>query len=137
MSIFQIASFAVPLLICLGIYNLIKTWIDAGVRERHEKLRVLEEALKNPALDRTVVDSLVVNLNQREDGWLGPNGRLMGIWLGIGWLTLFAGVGCLVAGGLMDDEDVMAGGVVAAVIGFGLVTYPFAVRELETRRAQS
>ena len=38
---------------------------------------------------------------------------------------------------MTHEHDAVAGGVVAAIIGFGLVTYPFALRELEARRAES
>jgi 3-dehydroquinate dehydratase len=41
-----------------------------------------------------------------------------------------------VFGEMTHEKDALAGGVITSIVGFGLVTYPFALRELEARRAQ-
>ena len=51
-------------------------------------------------------------------------------------MALFAGIGMWVFGELEHAKDLLAAGVITSIVGFGLVTYPFALRELEARRAQ-
>jgi hypothetical protein len=58
-----------------------------------------------------------------------------GAWLlALGWIGIFIGLGMVALGGL-TDEGVMEAGLGVALISFGVTTYPFALRELETRRA--
>lgn len=55
--------------------------------------------------------------------------------LGLGWLTLFSGAGVWALGLVSGDQDPKAAGILVMLIGFGFVTYPFALREMEARRA--
>jgi hypothetical protein len=55
--------------------------------------------------------------------------------LAIGWLLMFIGIGVGVAGDSYRGSDMAAGGIITGLIGFAFVTYPFALRELEARRA--
>lgn len=133
----DIALFVVPVLITIFTFALIKNWMDSAAKARTEKVKLLEEALKNPAIDRATLESLTYQLTgQRSPGSNGTN-RLMALVLAVGWLSLFAGIGTWVLGGVINDQDCFAGGIITSIVGFGLVTYPFALRELEARRAQS
>jgi hypothetical protein len=62
----------------------------------------------------------------------------MAVMLALGWIALFVGIALWVAGATAGSgyggKDMVIGGIVTAVVGFGFVTYPFALRELEGRR---
>ena len=132
----EIALFVVPVLITIFVFALIKGWMDARTQARSEKVKLLEEALKNPAIDRATIESLTYQLTGAKNPQKAGASVLMSIVLAIGWIALFAGIGIWVLGDLTNEKDALAGGVVTSIVGFGLVTYPFALRELEARRVQ-
>ena len=132
----QIALFVIPTLVVIFVFALIKTWLDQRAQARAERVRLLEEALKNPAIDRPTIESLTYQLTGARSPRAAGSGRMMAGILALGWLATFAGVGLWVMGEWTHDNDVVAGGIITAIIGFGFVTYPFALRELEARRAQ-
>ena len=134
----ELAYFVVPVLGTIFVFALIKNWMDARVQARSERVKLLEEALKNPAVDRAMIETLTYQLT----GARGPRvhlgmQRLMAAVLAVGWLGLFTGIGVWVFGEIINAEDTIAGGIITSIASFGLVTYPFALRELEARRAQS
>ena len=116
------------------VYAGFKAWMDSKDKARSDNLRLLEQSLHNPSIDRAMIETLV---NQMNGGVSNGTSRMMRFLLGVGWLALFSGIGITVSGVISDVGDVISGGVITSIIGFGLVTYPFALRELEARRAQS
>ena len=134
----EIAYFVVPVLATIFLFALCKGWMDSRTQARTERVKLLEEALKNPAIDRATIESLTYQLtgarNPRVN--LGMQ-RLMAVILAIGWFGLFTGIGVWVFGDIANEQDAVAGGIITTIASFGLVTYPFALRELEARRAQS
>ncbi|MCK5944385.1 MAG: hypothetical protein KAI24_20525 [Planctomycetes bacterium] len=130
----EIALFVVPVLITIFVFALIKGWMDARAQARSEKVKLLEEALKNPAIDRATIENLTYQLTGTKKR-SGPS-ALMATVLAIGWLALFCGIGMWVLGEMVREKDILASGIICAIVGFGFVTYPFALRELEARRAQ-
>lgn len=133
----EIVLLVVPVLITIFVYALIKSWMDGRAKAQSDKVQLLEEALKNPAIDRATIEKLAFQLTGAKPPNKGASSALMAVVLAVGWITLFAGGGVWVFGEMTHEHDAVAGGVVAAIIGFGLVTYPFALRELEARRAES
>lgn len=133
----EIAYFVVPVLIVVFTYGLIKNWMDSGIKARTERVKLLEEALKNPAIDRATIESLTYQLTGQRSPKNKGSSKLMAGVLAIGWLGLFAGIGIWVFGEMVHERDAVAGGIITTIAAFGLVTYPFALRELEARRAQS
>jgi hypothetical protein len=134
----ELAYFVVPVLGTIFIFALIKGWMDSRIQARTERVKLLEEALKNPAIDRATIESLTYQLT----GARSPRTnvgmqRLMAVVLAFGWIGLFAGIGVWVFGEMANESDAVAGGIITTIASFGLVTYPFALRELEARRAQS
>ncbi len=116
------------------VFVLLKMVLDQRATARKDNVRLLEEALKNPALDRATIESLAFQLTgARSPRTAGPS-RFLAFVLAFGWITLFAGVGIWVIGEILGDRSPTAAGVLVALIGFGLVTYPFALRELEARQ---
>ena len=125
----------VVILVPVFTFVLIKIWMDQRAQARADRVRLLEEALKNPSVDRATLESLTYQLTGARKPGAGAN-RLMAVVLAFGWLALFAGIGVWIIGEQCGESEVIAGGIVTLVVGFGLVTYPFALRELEARRVQ-
>ena len=122
------------ILVPICIFLLLKNLLDKTASARSDNVRLLEEALKNPALDRATIESLTYQLTGSQPPRSNRPGRVMAVVLAIGWLALFTGIGIMAIGSLGSDDDIVAAGALVAIIGFGLVTYPFALRELEARR---
>ena len=112
--------------------------IESRRKRQSENARLLEEALKNPALDRATLETLTYQLTGKRPlrTQQGRSGFLAFI-LAIGWLGLFTGVGLLIGGELERIRELTTAGWIVGLSGFGLVTYPFALRELDARRASS
>lgn len=122
-------------------FVLVKMVLEQRATARRDNLRVLEEALKNPAIDRATLENLTYQLTGRRssrshegDSWLA---RLQPWILALGWGCLFCGVAIWVVGEMIHRDEAIVIGVVTGVLGFGFITYPFALRELEARRQQS
>jgi len=134
----EIAYFAVPVLGTIFAFALIKGWMDSRAQGRTERVKLLEEALKNPSIDRATIESLTYQLTGARNPRVNVGAqRLMAIILAVGWIGLFAGIGVWVFGEMAHEQDAIAGGIITTIASFGLVTYPFALRELEARRTQS
>lgn len=123
------------ILIPIFVFVLVKMFLEQRGAARRDNVRLLEEALKNPALDRATIESLAYQLTGARPprGPAGPS-RFLAFLLALGWIALFTGLGIWVIGEIVGEENANAAGVLVSVIGFGLVTYPFALRELEARR---
>lgn len=115
-------------------FVLVKNILEHREKARADNLRLLEEALKNPALDRAMIESLTYQLTgHRPPRAAGPS-RLMATLLAFGWIAMFTGAGLWGVGWFIDARGLVVAGIITAIVGFGLVTYPFALRELELRR---
>jgi len=123
------------ILVPIFVFVLLKLLLDQRSNARADNVRLLEEALKNPALDRATIESLTFQLTGARPVRGGGPSRLMAFVLAIGWIALFTGIGIAAIGGITNYDDAIAGGAVTSIIGFGFVTYPFALRELEARRS--
>ena len=115
-------------------FVLIKLWLEQRAQARSDNVRLLEEALKSPQVDRQILENLTWQLTgKRGIRERGPS-RSLALVLAIGWMALFVGIGLFGSGSMAHSQELEVGGVITAVIGFGLVTYPFALRELEARK---
>jgi hypothetical protein len=122
------------ILIPIFVFVLLKIVLEHRAQARSDNVRLLEEALKSPQVDRQTLENLTWQLTgKRGIRERGP-GRVLAFVLAIGWMALFIGIGLWITGSMMRNDDMFAGGIITAVIGFGLVTYPFALRELEARK---
>jgi hypothetical protein len=115
-------------------FVLLKGYLEQRAAARQDRVRLLEQALANPALDRTTIESLAYQLTGAQPPRQRGPSRLLAFLLALGWLALFSGLGIWLLGHLMNQDSATGAGVLVAVIGFGLVTYPFALRELESRQ---
>ena len=133
----EIALFVVPVLITVFVFSLVKGFMDQRAKAQSDRVQLLEEALKNPAIDRGTIETLAYQLTGAHKRAHQRGGRLLALVLALGWLALFTGSGIWVLGEVVGERDAVAGGIITSIVGFGLVTYPFALRELESRRVQS
>jgi hypothetical protein len=114
------------------------SWIAHRARLRQKRFDVIQKAIESGNLDEAT---------RRTEGRHGSEwGRALGqqaaflmrnLLFVAGWLTMCIGAGCWVAGemfgwGRWDIEPA----VIATFVGFGLVTVPIALRELESRRVR-
>ncbi len=127
----------VLILVPIFAFVLAKMLLEQRARNRADNLHMLEEALRNPALDRATIESLTFQLTGNRPPRVPGPSRSMAVLLALGWLALFVGVGVMAIGGILEERDALAGGVLTAIVGFGLVTYPFALRELEGRHKEA
>lgn len=115
-------------------FVLLKMMLEHRSKAREDNVRLLEEALKNPALDRATIESLAYQLTgARSPRTAGPS-RMMALLLAVGWVALFSGLGIWLIGEIIGQQGATAAGLFTSIVGFGLVTYPFALRELEARQ---
>jgi hypothetical protein len=121
------------ILVPIFLFVLIRGLVEQRAKERQARLQLLEQALKNPAIDRATITSLAQQLTGARPPSAKP-ARGLAWLLALGWLTLFSGLGVWVLGIMLGNEGVQASGLLVSLIGFGFVTYPFALRELEARR---
>jgi hypothetical protein len=125
----ELAAILVPIF----LFVLIRSAVEQRGKERQARLELLEQALKNPAVDRATITSLAQQLTGARPAAAKP-ARGLAWLLALGWLTLFSGLGIWLLGAMIAGDEVEASGLLVSLIGFGLVTYPFALRELESRR---
>ncbi len=126
----------ISLMVLIFLFQLGKTQMEQRSKEREQRLQALEKALANPSIDRVTLQQLAQQLTGAKAPRAASNTGLAWL-LAIGWLTLFVGAGVWAIGYMLGEDAALAGGVLVMLIGFGLVTYPFALREMESRRSQS
>ncbi len=137
----EFLAFVFMVVLCVLAFKGVLAWRKAGMEERMQRWRVLEEALRNPATDPATRERLLVAAEGR-----GKH-TLLGVWLD--WLAanlvprrVFGASAWLlmIGGGLMigfaryhrDGEA----GIAMLVFGFGILTLPHVVRELDQRAAR-
>ncbi len=103
-------------------------------KERKERLRVLEGAIRSGNLDAQTQQDLMEGLaggrrRRHRPAATAPQPRGRYLY-GLGWLGMFVGIGLMLVG----DRDVFEAGIIVTAISFGVVTLPFAMREFEQRR---
>jgi hypothetical protein len=117
-------------------------WIGTRYKYKSERLRTIQMAIQAGQLDentrQALREILAPNVLQRSrDGLLVSSGRLLSrLLFVVGWLTMVIGgvlfAGMIVMGGSAQDIE---GAGIATAVGFGLVTLPIAMRELDARRS--
>ena len=136
---------ALVLLVIFGS-SIAQTAMRTAEKRRADTVRLLEEALRNPQVDRKVIDDLARQLTGNRVGSDGgqpvvnPGLGFVGhLFLAIGWFGLFVAVGLLIGSnyvvnyGVGFEQDMLLAGWIVALVSFGCLTYPFAVREARAR----
>lgn len=106
---------------------------------RGQRLGLIGKALENGRIDEETRRALLNALAPTKSEWLGALAQHL-TWLCRnllfvgGWVTLFTGLGVWIAGETFGwGRSEAEGGLIAAFVGFGLVTLPLALRELAKR----
>lgn len=132
---------ALVLLVIFGS-SIVQTAMRTAEKRRADTVRLLEEALRNPQVDRKVIDDLARQLTGNRVGSDGgqpvvnPGLGFVGhMFLAIGWFGLFVAVGLLIGSnyGVGVEQELLLAGWIVALVSFGCLTYPFAVREARAR----
>ena len=106
--------------------------IVAWIKGRNRKLKIIETALQHGSMDDATKHLLIQELTKPgllvqviQAAW--NSGKLLGA---VGWVGIFLGISLL----LVDERDAFQAGIGIAFFSFAILTLPFALRELETRR---
>ncbi len=126
----------ISILALIFFFVVFMTAMQGRAKERRERLRIIEEAIRSGKLEPHAQDELVQELTGRrvrrthepQKAW-NP-GRFL---FGLGWLGLFVGVGVLIVGGVIGEDEALAAGGVISAISFGVMSLPMAMRELDRK----
>ncbi|MCA8943969.1 MAG: hypothetical protein KDB80_15500, partial [Planctomycetes bacterium] len=94
------------------VFSLVCGLVVANLwaKHRQDRLRVLDEALRNgdvdPETKRAILDSLQAKFPLRK------------VVFSVGWIAIFLGIGLLAS----NDRDAFFAGTIIAPLGFGIVT---------------
>ena len=120
------------------VFGFILAAIVVVHRSKHKqaRLRLVERALQEGNLDDATRKQLLDSISA--SGWAGALQQQIAflarhVVFVSGWLGIFTGLGMTAWGGIEGDQDVIGIGVVVALISFGVVTVPMALRELQGR----
>ena len=102
--------------------------VSALAKSRERRLEALERALASPTLDADNRRVLIAEL-ARPTGLaaLFASGRRLIV--AAGWVGVFVGIGMLASGSRLEQQ-----GILVALMSFGVLTLPFAMRELDARK---
>ncbi len=119
-------------------FALAITWIAIRAGLRSQRMKLIEKAIDSGRVDEETKRALFRALTP-DNEWLRSlttqiKGTARNLLFVAGWVTMFAGIGVWAASETFrwGRED-SAGGMIAAIVGFGLVTLPLAMRELSRR----
>ena len=142
-------TFVITLLVVIFVFAFFMRWMDMIAKDRQSRMKLLEEAVKAGNLDEQSREDLVAAVSGRRPrrhkqpaAPVPPNKAtfLERVFMFVGWMAFLVGGALLIYGfsasGYGAEELILAGSIVA-LGGFGLLTYPFVIRELESRGARS
>ncbi len=142
-------NFVITLLVVIFVFAFFMRWMDMIAKDRQSRMKLLEEAVKAGNLDEQGREDLVAAVSGRrprkhhkpaaQAAPASPHRAsfLERLFMFVGWMGFLTG-GALLTYGLADDcQDFILAGILVGLIGFGLLTYPFVIRELESRGARS
>ncbi len=135
------------IIITIFVFVIVKHAMDTKAKQDRERLRLIEEALRSGNLDDRSREELMGTLTGRKPTEASrPSGAPtarnpddVGFWMKViafvGWLAFCVGMSFVIICASSRGYEFL--GVPAAVLscgGFGLVTYPFVIRELNSPR---
>ena len=128
-------------------YMLVKHAIDVMENRDKERLRILEDALRDGDMDDETKEQLMQGLaGRRAGGRMGraaaarasapvvsyPASGWMKFIAFVGWIVLCLGVAFIMIATCTRAYGMEAPAAVLTCLGFGLTTYPFVIRELQS-----
>jgi hypothetical protein len=131
-------------MLCCMLFAGFCVWMTMRHKVRTERLKILQKALDSGSLDdatrRQLLEAFAADAQVPMAIWRAVAANAGKVTRGLlfvaGWLTFTIGGCCLVAMLMFKASRYdIEGAAIATSIGFGLVTLPLAMRELEARRA--
>ncbi len=131
------------LLSLIFCFVLIVIVLSMRAKQKSDRLRLMEKALQADTVDdatRGVLLDQLSGRNRQRPEWLASLYQHL-LFLSknalfvVGWMGMFTGIGLVVVGVGFDREELGFAGVLTALVSFGVVTVPMALREAERRRA--
>jgi hypothetical protein len=141
-------SFVITLLVVIFVFAFFMRWMDMISKDRQSRMKLLEEAVKAGNLDDQGREELVAAVSGRRPrrhkqpaapaapaAPVVPNRAtfIERVMMFFGWMAFLIGGALLTYGIAGDCEDFILAGIIVGLSGFGLLTYPFVIRELESR----
>jgi hypothetical protein len=142
-------------LVVIFAFVLIKHGMDTRARQQRDRMRLLEEALQNGDLDEHTRAELMEVLTGRYSGhssrtppvppvlppaYRDPNrvGFIMRAIAFLGWMSVCLGIAFAILCNISRYyHDLEIPATILTCVGFGLVSYPMVIRELQTPRRAS
>lgn len=133
------------ILTVIFVFAFFMRWMDVMAKDRQSRMKLLEEAVKAGNLDDEGRHELLAAVTGRrprhrtQAPTSAPSPHraslLERLLLFVGWMSFLVGVALLVYGIGMGrrGEDCFVGGIITGLAGFAFLTYPFVIRELESR----
>ena len=133
------------ILTVIFVFAFFMRWMDVMAKDRQARMKLLEEAVKAGNLDEDVRHELVAAVTGRRPprhkvpAASPPPYRatiLERLLLFVGWMGFLVGVALLIYGvsaSRYGSGGYVLIGIFTGLAGFALVTYPFVIRELESR----
>lgn len=123
-----------------SLLKVVMVWRQTSHAERMQQLKVLEEAMRNPATDAQTREQLIAGLRESSSGglagtwsqWFRTNLTPRRVFGAAAWLGMIGGVLIASFGNRYDQ----AGGIAMAAISFGILSLPHVMRELDQRAAK-
>lgn len=130
------------LVICMA-FALTVIVIGLRAKQKGERMRLMEKALQAGSIDDELRRALLDQLsgrNKTRPEWISTlYSHLLFLskhaFFVVGWIGLFTGIAMWVVGMSFGPENLGIAGVITALISFGVVTVPMALREVERRKA--
>ena len=125
------------MLLCGGLALVLMAMHHSNA-ERMQRLRMLEEGLRDPKLDAVTRQQLIQTLTAPQSlagswrAWLRDNLVPRRVFIGASWMAMIIGVLLATFGGHYDRMP----GIAMASIGMAVLALPLVVRELEARAAR-
>lgn len=123
-------SLALVLMVVFG-FVLARSWLDQRDKHVQARMRLLEQAVANGVTDPGQLDQLG---RQAVPARVPP---LSAFSLWVGWVCMFVGGGLVLAAQSPGDLEMQTGGLITGAVGLAMATFPFALQELEMRRARA
>lgn len=133
-SLMNVLSFPAFVVLVVFLFVFLANHQKAKAAERRDKLRILEEAIRNNTLDPATRDDLYEILTGRRPGQRSdPNsvGFLGKTMFAFGWMGMFVGAAMLFGA---DTDEISNVGLGLGIGSLGVLTVPLAMRELQGQR---
>lgn len=130
----------ISILTIIFVFAFFMRWIDVMAKDRQARMKLLEEAVKAGTLDedgRQELVAAVTGRRRRHKQVPSPHRAtfIERCILFVGWISFLVGAALFIWGLVAPykSDDCVLAGIITGLAGFALVTYPFVIRELESR----